>query len=145
MTHWIAEGTHQGRYERIAPTGKHFKVTAVDINYIKNGKFTECRTNMDELGLLQQLGIWNNNEPEENAELRSAWDQIAEGYNQFVTDTETWLANEALKRVGLQAGQLFWMFSWLWWFKFARCPSRCKSIGNGLVSGNDQAFPDACK
>jgi len=107
VTHWIAEGTHQGRYERIAPTGKHFKVTAVDINYIKNGKFTECWTNMDELGLLQQLGIWNNNEPEENAELRSAWDQIAEGYNQFVTDTEIWLANEALKRVGLQAGQSF--------------------------------------
>jgi ubiquinone/menaquinone biosynthesis C-methylase UbiE len=47
------------------------------------------------------------NNPEENAELQQAWDQIAEGYNQFVTDTEIWLANEALKRVGLQAGQSF--------------------------------------
>jgi ubiquinone/menaquinone biosynthesis C-methylase UbiE len=47
------------------------------------------------------------NNPEENAELQQAWNQIAEGYNQFVTDTEIWLANEALKRVGLQAGQSF--------------------------------------
>jgi ubiquinone/menaquinone biosynthesis C-methylase UbiE len=47
------------------------------------------------------------NESEENAALQQAWDQIAEGYNQFVTDTEIWLANEALKRVGLHAGQSF--------------------------------------
>ena len=47
------------------------------------------------------------NESEENAALQQAWDQIAEGYNQFVTDTEIWLANEALKQVGLHAGQSF--------------------------------------
>lgn len=47
------------------------------------------------------------NDAEENAELQQAWDQIAEGYNQFVTDTEIWLANEALQRVDLQAGQSF--------------------------------------
>lgn len=107
VTHWIAEGTHQGIYEGIAPTGKRFKVTAIDIKYIKNGKFTDSWINMDELGLLQQLGVLNNNEPEENAELRQAWDKISEGYNQFVTDTEIWLANEGLRRVGLQAGQHF--------------------------------------
>jgi len=45
--------------------------------------------------------------PEENAELRQAWGKIAEGYNQFVTDTEIWLANEGLKRVGLREGQSF--------------------------------------
>ena len=106
VTHWIAEGTHQGSYEGIAATGKHFKVTAIDIDYIRNGKFTECWTNMDELGMLQQLGILNNNDPGENV-IRQAWDKIAEGYNQFVTDTEIWLANEALKRVGLLAGQSF--------------------------------------
>ena len=43
----------------------------------------------------------------EQQELRKAWDQIAKGYDQFVTDTEIWLANEALKRVGLHAGQTF--------------------------------------
>ena len=35
------------------------------------------------------------------------WDHIAEGYDRFVTDTEIWLANEALKRVGLKADQNF--------------------------------------
>jgi ubiquinone/menaquinone biosynthesis C-methylase UbiE len=54
-------------------------------------------------GKKEAISIENN--PEENAELQQAWNQIAEGYNQFVTDTEIWLANEALKRVGLQAGQ----------------------------------------
>jgi ubiquinone/menaquinone biosynthesis C-methylase UbiE len=43
----------------------------------------------------------------ERQELWKAWDEIANGYDQFVTDTEIWLANEALKRVGLHAGQSF--------------------------------------
>lgn len=46
-------------------------------------------------------------EPEQNEENRKAWDRIAEGYDQYVTDTEIWLANEALKRVGLKVGQTF--------------------------------------
>ncbi len=37
----------------------------------------------------------------------SSWDQIAEGYHQYVNDTENWLANEALDRVELQPGQSF--------------------------------------
>jgi ubiquinone/menaquinone biosynthesis C-methylase UbiE len=43
----------------------------------------------------------------ENAGLRQAWDQIAHGYDQFVKDTEIWLANEGLQRVELEAGQHF--------------------------------------
>jgi len=38
---------------------------------------------------------------------REAWDNLAAGYDQFVAPTETWLANEALKRVGLRAGERF--------------------------------------
>lgn len=56
-THWIAEGTHKGNFAGAPPTGKKFRISAVDIDTIKNGKFTECWTNMDELGLLQQLGL----------------------------------------------------------------------------------------
>lgn len=36
---------------------------------------------------------------------RKAWDNIAAGYDQFVAPTEVWLANEALKRAGLQPGE----------------------------------------
>jgi|GEM_PF-161695 len=106
-TQWVAEGTHEGSYEGMLATNKSFKVKAIDIDYIKNGKFTVCWTNMDELGLLQQLGILEPNKPREQETPRQAWDQIAEGYHQFVTDTEIWLANEALKRVDLRAGQSF--------------------------------------
>ena len=38
---------------------------------------------------------------------REAWDHIADGYDQFVAPTEVWLANEALKRAGLQPGERF--------------------------------------
>jgi ubiquinone/menaquinone biosynthesis C-methylase UbiE len=38
---------------------------------------------------------------------RKAWDNIAAGYDQFVAPTEAWLANEALKRAGLQPGERF--------------------------------------
>ena len=36
------------------------------------------------------------------------WDHIAEGYDRFVTDTEIWLANEALKRVVYLKSKLFY-------------------------------------
>ena len=57
MTHWTASGTHKGEFKGIQPTGKKFTVTAIDIDRIVDGKVKECWTNMDELGLLQQLGV----------------------------------------------------------------------------------------
>ena len=57
VTHFIAEGTHQGSFEGIPPTGKSFKVSSIDIDYIKNGKISECWSNLDELSLLQQIGV----------------------------------------------------------------------------------------
>ena len=38
---------------------------------------------------------------------RDAWDKIAAGYNEFVTGTHMWLANEGLRRVGLGPGMRF--------------------------------------
>ena len=57
VTHFIAEGTHQGNFQGIPPTGKSFKVSSIDIDHIRNGKVSECWSNMDELSLLQQLGV----------------------------------------------------------------------------------------
>ncbi len=48
-----------------------------------------------------------SSEAKKHEEAKKAWDQIADGYDRFVTDTEVWLANEALKRVELEAGQDF--------------------------------------
>jgi steroid delta-isomerase-like uncharacterized protein len=57
VTHMIAEGTHHGNFQGIPATGKSFKISAIDIDYIKNGKVSECWSNLDELSLLQQLGV----------------------------------------------------------------------------------------
>ena len=57
VTHYIVEGTHKGLFEGIPPTGKSFKVSAIDIDYITNGKVSECWSNLDELSLLRQLGV----------------------------------------------------------------------------------------
>jgi ubiquinone/menaquinone biosynthesis C-methylase UbiE len=40
-------------------------------------------------------------------ETRAAWTHIAAGYDEHVTPTHMWLANQGLKRVGLQAGMTF--------------------------------------
>jgi ubiquinone/menaquinone biosynthesis C-methylase UbiE len=40
-------------------------------------------------------------------QIRTAWDAIAAGYDAFVTDTEVWLATEALRRAGVAKGHHF--------------------------------------
>lgn len=57
ITHWTATGTHLGEFKGIAPTGRKFSITSIDIDRIVNGKVAECWSQMDELGLLRQLGV----------------------------------------------------------------------------------------
>lgn len=57
VTYWTAEGTHKGSFKGIPATGKKFSINAIDIDRFENGKVAECWSNMDELGLLQQLGV----------------------------------------------------------------------------------------
>ena len=45
--------------------------------------------------------------PAGTIETRDAWNDIAAGYDRFVTPTHLWLGNEALRRVELQAGMRF--------------------------------------
>ncbi len=47
-------------------------------------------------------------EPVDTSEgIRDSWDNIAAGYDEFVTPTHMWLANEGLRRVGLGPGMRF--------------------------------------
>lgn len=55
VTHWSASGTHKGEFKGIPATGKYVTFTAMDIDKIADGKFVECWTNVDELGLMHQL------------------------------------------------------------------------------------------
>jgi ubiquinone/menaquinone biosynthesis C-methylase UbiE len=43
----------------------------------------------------------------EQTQSRKAWNAIAVGYDEFVTPTHMWLANEGLNRVGLKTGMRF--------------------------------------
>jgi ubiquinone/menaquinone biosynthesis C-methylase UbiE len=40
-------------------------------------------------------------------ETRTAWNEIAAGYDEFVTPTHHWLANEGLRRAGVRSGMRF--------------------------------------
>jgi len=50
-------GTHTGEFLGLAPTGKKFTETSVDIFRIVNGKLVEGWNVADELDFLKQLGI----------------------------------------------------------------------------------------
>ena len=56
-TRWTAQATHTGTFQGIPPTGRQARVSAIDIDRIADGKVVECWTRIDELGLLQQLGV----------------------------------------------------------------------------------------
>jgi predicted ester cyclase len=50
-------GTHRGDFLGIAPTGSHVEVKGVVIDRFADGKIADTRIQMDNLGLMQQLGV----------------------------------------------------------------------------------------
>ncbi len=58
VTRYTARGTHLGPFMGIPPTGKQVTVTGIGIIRIANGKIVEEWANGDNLGLLQQLGVF---------------------------------------------------------------------------------------
>ncbi len=55
-TRMTLRGTHQGEFQGIPPTGKQIVVSLIGIDRFENGKFAEQWSQLDNLGLLQQLG-----------------------------------------------------------------------------------------
>lgn len=55
VTRWTANGTHQGQFEGLPPTGRQACVTGVTISRIAAGKYVEGWTSWDALGLIEQL------------------------------------------------------------------------------------------
>jgi steroid delta-isomerase-like uncharacterized protein len=50
-------GTHQGDFLGIPPTGNQVEVKGVVIDRFADGKIADTRILMDNLGLMQQLGV----------------------------------------------------------------------------------------
>lgn len=54
---WALEGTHKGSLMGIPPSGKRLRFTGTTVVRMRDGKIAERWANVDELGLLQQLGV----------------------------------------------------------------------------------------
>jgi predicted ester cyclase len=57
VVRFTIHGTHEGEGFNISPTGKRVVYTGIDIFRIADGKIVEQWTEVDALGLLQQLGV----------------------------------------------------------------------------------------
>jgi steroid delta-isomerase-like uncharacterized protein len=57
VTRWTARATHTGTFQGVPPTGRPIHMTATDVERIVDGKVVECWSQMDDLGLMQQLGV----------------------------------------------------------------------------------------
>ena len=57
ITHGYFTGTHKGDFQGIPPTGKQIKVKYIDVWRVESGKLVENWVQMDQLGLMQQLGV----------------------------------------------------------------------------------------
>ena len=56
-TRMTLRGTHHGEFQGIPPTGKPIVVSLIGIDRFENGQFAEQWSQLDTLGLLQQLGV----------------------------------------------------------------------------------------
>ena len=54
---WTWRGTHKGEYMGVAPTGKQATITGISILRIVGGKIVEEWGEMDNLGMMGQLGV----------------------------------------------------------------------------------------
>ncbi len=55
---WFMEGTHQGEFLGIAPTGNQVKEQGVDLFIIAGGKIGEIWVNQNDFGLIEQLSAF---------------------------------------------------------------------------------------
>lgn len=51
------QGTHQGLFQGIPPTGRKVKVQGINIFRFEDGRVAETWTVVDNLGMMQQLGV----------------------------------------------------------------------------------------
>ncbi|MCQ3978362.1 MAG: ester cyclase [Anaerolineae bacterium] len=55
--HWTMRGTHQGPFLGNPPTGRSIRVQGIIFTHTANGRIVEDWLLVDQMGMLQQLGI----------------------------------------------------------------------------------------
>jgi steroid delta-isomerase-like uncharacterized protein len=56
VTRWTWNAVHKGEFQGLPPTGKQVTMTGITILHIVGGKIVDNTVEMDQLGLMQQLG-----------------------------------------------------------------------------------------
>ena len=54
---WTANSTNKGDFMGIPATGKRIEVTGIEVFRIEDGKIAENWVSMDNLGMMQQMGV----------------------------------------------------------------------------------------
>jgi steroid delta-isomerase-like uncharacterized protein len=57
MVRWTNAGSHVGEFMGIPPTNKDVAISGIDVYRVQNGKLTEHWHEVDQLSMLQQLGL----------------------------------------------------------------------------------------
>ena len=57
VTRWTYRAVHSGEFQGLPPTGKQVAMTGITILHIAGGKIVENSVELNQLGLLQQLGV----------------------------------------------------------------------------------------
>jgi steroid delta-isomerase-like uncharacterized protein len=55
-TRWVMRGTHRGSFAGVAATDKPISMTGITIYRVVDGKIAEAHSDIDQLGLLSQVG-----------------------------------------------------------------------------------------
>jgi steroid delta-isomerase-like uncharacterized protein len=56
-THKTLHGVHRGEFMGVPPTGRQVAFDVIDILHVREGRITDHWTQVDVLGLIQQLGV----------------------------------------------------------------------------------------
>jgi predicted ester cyclase len=57
VVRWSQIGTHSGNFMGIPATGKEFTIAGIDIHAVREGRMAEHWHVVDQLALMQQLGL----------------------------------------------------------------------------------------
>jgi predicted ester cyclase len=61
------QGTHRGEFQGIPPTGKQVAFSSIEVDRVVDGKVQEHWVELDQLGLMRQLGAIPEPEHSEDA------------------------------------------------------------------------------
>jgi steroid delta-isomerase-like uncharacterized protein len=57
VVRWTHDGTHVGEFMGMPPSGRSFSIAGIDVHRIRDGKLAEHWHVVDQLSMLQQLGV----------------------------------------------------------------------------------------